>query len=135
MTVIVEVEPTAAEALQTAVGRQSAIVPGLEHLHRYLDEHPQEYAVIVGPSIDLTAAVALADTLRVTKPALGVILVRRRVDTAVLAEALRAGMREVVEERDLTALNEAVVRAYTLHDALTTSGADESSGGAPRAGR
>ena len=69
MTVIVEVDPTAAEALQTAVGRQSAIVPALEHLHRYLDEHPQEYAVIVGPSIDLTAAVALADTLRVTKPA------------------------------------------------------------------
>jgi pilus assembly protein CpaE len=132
MTVIVEVEPAAAEALQTAVGRQSAIVPALEHLHRYLDEHPQEYAVIVGPSIDLTAAVALADTLRVTKPALGVILVRRRVDTAVLAEALRAGMREVVEERDLTALNEAVVRAYTLHDALTTSGVDETSGVAAR---
>jgi len=129
MTVIVEVDPAAAEALQTAVGRQSAIVPALEHLHRYLDEHPQEYAVIVGPSIDLTAAVALADTLRVTKPALGVILVRRRVDTAVLAEALRAGMREVVDERDLNALNEAVVRAYTLHDALTTSGADEAAGG------
>lgn len=128
MTVIVEVDPTAAESLQTAVGRQSAIVPALEHLHRYLDEHPQEYAVIVGPSIDLTAAVALADTLRVTKPALGVILVRSRVDTAVLAEALRAGMREVVEERDLTALNEAVVRAYTLHDALTTSGVEESAG-------
>lgn len=129
MTVIVEVDPTAAEALQTAVGRQSAIVPALEHLHRYLDEHPQEYAVIVGPSIDLIAAVALADTLRVTKPALGVILVRRSVDTAVLAEALRAGMREVVNESDLNALNEAVVRAYTLHDALTTSGAEEASGG------
>ena len=62
-------------------------------------------------------------------------MVRRRVDTAVLAEALRAGMREVVEERDLTALNEAVVRAYTLHDALTTSGADEPTGADGRAAR
>lgn len=124
MTVIVEVDHSAAEALQSAVGANSAIVPALEHLHRYLDENPTEYAIIIGPSIDLTAAVALADTMRVTKPAVGVILVRRRVDTAVLAEALRAGMREVVEERDLKALNEAVARAYTLHDALTSASND-----------
>jgi pilus assembly protein CpaE len=121
MTVIVEVDQSAAEALQSAVGAGSAIVPALEYLHRYLEERPDEYAIIIGPSVDLSAAVALADTMRVTKPAVGVILVRRRVDTAVLAEALRAGMREVVEERDLKALNEAVARAYALHDALTAA--------------
>jgi pilus assembly protein CpaE len=121
MTVIVEVDQSAAEALQSAVGPSSAIVPALEYLNRYLDEHADEYAIIIGPSIDLSAAVALADTMRVTKPAVGVILVRRRVDTTVLAEALRAGMREVVEERDLKALNEAVARAYALHDALTSA--------------
>jgi pilus assembly protein CpaE len=121
MTVIVEADQSAAEALQSAVGPSSAIVPALEYLTRYLDEHADEYAIIIGPSIDIAAAVALADTMRVTKPAVGVILVRRRVDTTVLAEALRAGMREVVEERDLKALNEAVARAYALHDALTTA--------------
>jgi pilus assembly protein CpaE len=124
MTVIVEVDQSAAEALQSAVGAGSAIVPALEYLHRYLEERPDEYAIIIGPSVDLSAAVALADTMRVTKPAVGVILVRRRVDTAVLAEALRAGMREVVEERDLKALNEAVARAYALHDALTAATTD-----------
>jgi pilus assembly protein CpaE len=126
MTVIVEVDQSAAEALQSAVGAGSAIVPALEYLHRYLEERPDEYAIIIGPSVDLSAAVALADTMRVTKPAVGVILVRRRVDTAVLAEALRAGMREVVEERDLKALNEAVARAYALHDALTAATGDDS---------
>jgi pilus assembly protein CpaE len=125
MTVIVEVDQSAAEALQSAVGAGSAIVPALEYLHRYLEERPDEYAIIIGPSVDLSAAVALADTMRVTKPAVGVILVRRRVDTAVLAEALRAGMREVVEERDLKALNEAVARAYALHDALTAATGDD----------
>jgi pilus assembly protein CpaE len=126
MTVIVEVDQSAAEALQSAVGAGSAIVPALEYLHRYLEERPDEYAIIIGPSVDLSAAVALADTMRVTKPAVGVILVRRRVDTAVLAEALRAGMREVVEERDLKALNEAVARAYALHDALTAATSEDS---------
>ena len=125
MTVIVEVDAASAEALQSAVGRRDTVVPGLEQLRRHLDVHPGEYAVVLGPSVDQSAGVALADTLRVTKPALGVILVRRRVDTAVLADALRAGMREVVEERDLTGLNEAVSRAYTLHVALTSSEAED----------
>ena len=48
--------------------------------------------------------------MRVTRPSLGVILVRRRVDTSVLADALRAGVFEVVEERDLAGLNAAVRR-------------------------
>ena len=56
--------------------------------------------------------------MRVTKPAVGVILVRRRVDTAVLADALRAGMREVVEERDLAGANEAAARALRPCTAL-----------------
>jgi pilus assembly protein CpaE len=132
MTVIVEVDSGSAEALQSAVGSGTVIVPGLEQLRRHLDMHLGEYAVVLGPSVDQAAGVALADTLRVTKPALGVILVRRRVDTAVLADALRAGMREVVEERDLTGLSEAVSRVYALHVALTNTDDDKTSSGEPR---
>lgn len=132
MTVIVEVDTGSAEALQSAVGSSTVIVPGLEQLRRHLEVHPGEYAVILGPSVDQSAGVALADTLRVTKPALGVILVRRRVDTAVLADALRAGMREVVEERDLTGLNEAVSRVYALHVALTSSDGETELRGSPK---
>ncbi len=124
MPIIVEFEQSSAEALHTAVGATSTVVAALEQVRRELDARPQEYAVILGPSVDISAAVALADTMRVTRPSLGVILVRRRVDTAVLAEALRAGMREVVEERDLTGVNDAVARAYTLFTAMTS--ADES---------
>jgi pilus assembly protein CpaE len=121
MPVIVENAQAAAEALQSAVGAGSTVVSGLEQVRRHLEVHPDEYAVILGSSVDLSAGVALADALRVSKPALGVILVRRRVDAAVLAEALRAGMREVVEDRDLRGVNDAVVRAYALYTALTTT--------------
>ncbi len=124
MTVIVEIDRSSAEALQSAVGAGCTIVPALEQLRRHLDVHVGEYAVILGPSVDLSAGMALADTLRVTRPTLGVVLVRRRVDTAVLAEALRSGMREVVEERDLTGLNDAVARVYALHAALTAADTD-----------
>jgi pilus assembly protein CpaE len=121
MPIIVEFEQSSADALHAAVGASCLVVPGLDQLRHELEERKQEYAVILGPSVDLAAAVALADTLRITRPSLGVILVRRRVDTAILAEALRAGMREVVEERDLTGVNDAVARTYALFSALTTS--------------
>jgi pilus assembly protein CpaE len=56
---------------------------------------------------------------------------RRRVDTVVLAEALRSGMREVVEERDLTGLGEAIKRAFQVYRAVTgpsAAGADAPTG-------
>jgi len=58
----------------------------------------------------------------VTRPAISVLLIRRRVDTAVLAEALRSGMREVVEERDITGIGSAVQRAHQVWAALNGGG-------------
>jgi pilus assembly protein CpaE len=49
---------------------------------------------------------------------MGVVLVRRRVDTSVLADALRAGVREVCEERDLAGINAAVAQVKQLAAAM-----------------
>lgn len=122
MTTIVEPDQSLADTYNAAIGQNAFLLQSLEQVRRHLEERNDEYAVVVGPSVDLSSAVALADRLRVTRPALSVILVRRRVDTAVLAEALRAGMREVVEDRDLTGLGRAVRSAYALYQALTESG-------------
>ena len=62
---------------------------------------------------------------------MSVILIRRRVDTSVLSEALRSGMREVVDERDLTGLGSAVGRAHQVWQALngvSTGGSDTARG-------
>jgi len=64
--------------------------------------------------VDLHTALAIAENMRITRPSLGVVLVRRRIDTSVLADALRAGVREVVEERDLAGLNAAVKRTREI---------------------
>jgi pilus assembly protein CpaE len=101
-----------------AIGPDTEVVPSIDALRHHLESRPDEFAVVLGPGVDLTAAVALADVLRISRPALSVILVRPRVDTSVLAEALRSGMREVVEERDLTGLSLAVRRGHTLYKVL-----------------
>ena len=118
MPTIVESVAANAQLFVSAVGSSSTIVSNLEELKRHLAQVTDEYAVVLGPGVDLEAAAALADTLRVTRPATSVILVRRRVDTSVLAEALRSGMREVVEERDLSGLTSAVKRAHEVWEAL-----------------
>jgi pilus assembly protein CpaE len=119
MPIIVESSQTNADVFLSVTGAHSRVVANLDELKRSLTEAVDEYAIVIGPSVDLEAAASLADTLRVTRPTVSVILIRRRVDTSVLAEALRSGMREVVDERDLTGLGSAVARAQQVWQALT----------------
>jgi pilus assembly protein CpaE len=118
MPIIVESSRTNSDVFTSVTGSNSHVVSSLEELKRLLIDSPDEYAIVLGPAVDLEAAAALADTLRVTRPSVSVILIRRRVDTSVLAEALRSGMREVVDERDLTGLGSAVIRAREVWQAL-----------------
>jgi pilus assembly protein CpaE len=131
MTTIVESQSSSAELFVGAIGSSTQVVASIEELRHHLEAQPDEYAIVLGPSVNMTAAVSLAATLRVTRPALSVILVRHRVDTSVLADALRSGMREVVEERDLTGLSQAVRRGHSLYQALTAAqlGHDQAAGG------
>ncbi len=124
MPIIVENSRANADLFMSVTGNDTQIVGSLEELKRLLVESPNEYAIVLGPAVDLEASAALADTLRVTRPTVSVILIRRRVDTSVLAEALRSGMREVVDERDLTGLGAAVVRAHQVWKALSGAGAE-----------
>src|SRR5215218_1130349 len=119
MPIIVESNTASAELFIASSGPGARLVASLDELRRALAESPDEHAVVLGPGVDLEAASSLADNLRVTRPAVSVILIRRRVDTSVLAEALRSGMREVVDERDLTGLGSAVTRAQQMWHALT----------------
>ena len=128
MPIIVESSRSNSDIYLSVTGSQSHVVSSLEELKRLLGESPDEYAIVLGPAVDLEAAAALADMLRVTRPAISVILIRRRVDTSVLAEALRTGMREVVDERDLTGLGAAVTRARQVWAALNGSPAAPTDG-------
>ena len=114
MTAIVDLDPTTAETLHSALGAEAQVLPSIDALRRHLETQFAEDAVVLGPSVDLESAVALAEAMRVTRPSLAVILVRRRVDTSVLTEAMRSGVFEVVEERDLAGLNASVRRAREL---------------------
>jgi len=122
MLVIVNPDAAGAETLRSAVDPDAQILSSVDQARRHLAEHPEVDVAVIGASVELEPALALADAMRVSRPDLGVILVRRRVDTVVLTESLRAGMREVVAERDLSALGDAVRRARDIARAMRNQG-------------
>jgi len=54
---------------------------------RALAKNPGELLVIVGPDVDLQASSALAEQVRGERPEVSVILLRRRLDVTILAQA------------------------------------------------
>lgn len=121
MTTICDLDPATATALRSAVG-DAYIVYTLDELRQHLDADLAVGTVVLGPSVDQQVAYRLAETMRVSRPSLGIVLVRAtRIDTGVLAEALRAGVREVVGERDLSGLNAAVRRSNAVAAAMRES--------------
>src|SRR3954462_5590617 len=110
MTPIGDLDRVVANALGSAVG-EAVVVTSLDALRANLEENPDEDSVVLGPTVDQTAAFRLAEESRTTRPSLGIILVRQRVDSGLLGEALRFGLREVVGERDISKLHDAVRRS------------------------
>jgi pilus assembly protein CpaE len=126
MTTICDLEPMIANALGNAVG-EASVVTSIDALRRQLDADPAEHTVVLGPTVDQAAAFRLAGEMRIWRPALGVILVRQRVDSSLLAEALRAHVFDVVDQRDIAGLHKAIRRSKEIADAMRPPG-----GGGPR---
>ncbi len=131
MTTICDLNPVIAQALSSAVG-ESHVVTSLEALRQRLETDPAEDTVVLGPTVDQSAAFRVAEQLRIWRPALGVILVRSRVDTGLLAEAMRAGVRDVVGERNISGLHEAVRRTKGLAAAIRDQAPGGGTPGGPR---
>jgi len=67
--------------------------------------------VVFGPSCDSEAMLEACVRLHRADPRSGLILVRRRPDAALLTAALRAGVSEVLTDREITGLGEAIERS------------------------
>lgn len=118
MTLLLEGDGQLAALLGPALGVDVVIVEAVAQLYRRLNDDPNVDLVVIGPDVDLTVALAFAAGQRVARPVLGVILLRRRVNTSVLTQSLRSGVREVVSIDDLAAVGEACSRSRDVSRSL-----------------
>ncbi|MEW1954413.1 AAA family ATPase [Terrabacter sp. NPDC080008] len=105
-----------------ALGGDALLLNSAPRVSRALEEDRAQLLVVIGPDIDLDAACDLAERERIDRPELGVILLRHRLDVTALAQALRSGVREVVQADDQTALADAVRRSLALTQQLSGHG-------------
>lgn len=99
------------DATAFAIGDDVVRVASAHLLTRALEDHPDETLVVIDADYDLAAALAVASEYRTRRPSLGVVLLRRRIDVSLMAQALQAGVREVVAADDLQAIAAACKRS------------------------
>jgi pilus assembly protein CpaE len=129
MTLLWTSDPSTAERYNVAVGGGIERWENQAAMVRALADSPDENLIVIGPDVDMQAACDFSEHCRVERPELGVLLLRRRVDVAVLSQALRAGVREVVGADDLTALSDAARRSRELSDKVRGHGSESSTNG------
>ena len=114
MPVVVDPERETIETLLTTVPVGAHAIEQPDRLQAWLSNRPEEYVVVLGPQVELTAALALADGMRLSRPSTSVVLVRDEVDALVMRDAMHAGIRDVVPLKDTDSVRAAGARADPL---------------------
>jgi len=127
VTILWDLDPRASNAYGFALGPDTVQIFAAGQVGKALAEGNHQL-VVIGPDIDLESACSLADLERIDRPELGVILLRHRVDVTTLSQALRSGVREVVQVGDQTALSDAIKRSLDLSAQLSGHGHGASAG-------
>ena len=81
MPVLVEADPTLVDTLAAAMPAGSQTVSTPDRGLAWLDQHPDEYVLVFGPTTTLDTALATAEDLRIQRPTVSVVLVRDQFDT------------------------------------------------------
>lgn len=118
MPILLGATPQTAASILTVLPAGSQVVDSADRLFSWLSSHPEEYAVLVGPSVGVPEAMAIAERIRALMPTTSVVLVRDTVDAQVLSQAMHSGVREVVAAGDLNQVSGALQRAHGLAVAL-----------------
>lgn len=114
-----------AERLKFTLGEEVVTFSAVSELRHWIDDHVDADLVVVGPDVSLDVALKLSESYRAIRPALGIILQRRRLDVAVLGEAMRAGIREVISSEDAESLVKACRRSREISEKLMLSDRSE----------
>lgn len=124
MTVLWNPARGALDTYGMALGDDVTVVAHAAAVPRELSANGH-HLVVIGPEVPADSAYELAEQLRVESPGAGVVLLRHRLEVAVLAQALRSGVRDVVQADDQGALVEAVRRSDLLSAQLGAAVGDQ----------
>lgn len=81
MTIVlgrVNVDP---DRYRVLAGADAQVVDSAQAMHGFLDAHPDETLAVLTPEVTMALAISVAERYRLMRPALGIVLLRDRIDT------------------------------------------------------
>jgi pilus assembly protein CpaE len=121
MTILFEPSRRDTRPLTDLLGGDVHAVTTVAELAARLATSPGELLVVLGPGTNLAEVCDFVSDMRVTHPAVGAVLLRRKVDAELLAEAMRSGIREVARLDDPATILDACTRSLAVSRKLTRS--------------
>jgi pilus assembly protein CpaE len=122
MTILLGVADDTLERYRFALGEDITLVQQPLELDDALAQRPGEELIVIGPGVPMATAISVAERFRTSRPSVGVLLIRNRLEVGVLTEALRSGIREVVPADNGPALVAACQRSLSVSRAFDTQG-------------
>lgn len=107
-----------ARNLIPSIGGQVRGADSLDMTVHLLERDPAETLVVIGTQVPTGDALEFAASLRLARPAVGVVLTRDHVTVELLTRALQAGVREIVPAGDYAALAAACRRSREISQQL-----------------
>lgn len=104
--------------LVAALGTGVLTAATLPRVRELLEQLPTERLVVVGPEVGFEEAAGFATDLRLTRPLVGVVVIRPVLDVETYAYAMQAGIRELVATGDLPGLADACRRSRRLSESI-----------------
>ena len=99
MPILVEPDSTTAGVLTSALPGGSQVVARPDEVEGWLNGRG-EYALVIGPTLDMSTAVGLAERVRSGHPGTSIVLTRLELEPQVYAQAMQAGIGAVVAADD-----------------------------------
>jgi len=119
MTILLSESAGSAEKFRLTLGNDVAVASSPRELLDMVEANPQELLIVVAPEVPLATALELAKHYRLARPALGLVLVRQRLEVSVLSQAMQAGIREVVSADDAAELLAASKRSVGVSEVFS----------------
>ncbi len=114
MTILLEPHRRDSQQFAVLLGSDVHTAAATANVAAMLRQNPAEMLAVLGPGVELEEALAVAAEYRVSRPAMGIILIRDRLDVGLLGEAIRSGVREVVAANDPAGLLAACARSLEV---------------------
>lgn len=114
MTVFLAESAASTERFRLSLGQMAETVTSARELRDYLNRHENEQLVVFNPEVPLEVATDIAEQYRLSRPSLGFLLIRYRLEVSILSRAMQAGIREVIGSDDASALVAAARRSADI---------------------